>query len=53
MPRLTFLQQETQVYVFQVIVIHRHLDLCVVHQSAVEPVRVVEEEVFQTRGYIA
>lgn len=50
---LTFLQQEAQVHALQVTAIHRHPDLCVLHQSAVEPVLVVKEEVLQTHGHVA
>lgn len=48
-----FLYQEFQVYCFQVCIIYRHLDLCILHQSPVKPVLVVKEEMLQTHRNIA
>lgn len=50
---LTFLDQKSQVYAFQMFIIDGHLDLCILHQSAVEPESVVKEEMLQTRRYVA
>lgn len=52
-PRLTFLQQQTQVDGGQAIFIHANSDRRVLHQSTVQPVLLAKEKLLQAAAHIA